>query len=302
MTTKLGPLELKNPVLTSSGTFGAGEEYADFCDVSLLGAIVTKAVTLRARCGNPPPRIVETPSGVLNAIGLENPGVDAFIKEKMPFLRGLDTVVIVNVAGEDSAEYAEVAAKLSACGGVDAIELNISCPNVKKGGIAFGTDPGLAAELTALVRKETSLPLIVKLSPNVTDITEIAKAVAGAGADILSLVNTFRGMAIDVNAMRPALGNLNGGLSGPAIRPMALYCVYQVAGAVSLPIIGMGGIMEAKHAIEFMLCGASAVSLGTANFIDPSAALKAVDGIRKHCGDNGIANPSWLVGRARGAV
>jgi dihydroorotate dehydrogenase (NAD+) catalytic subunit len=301
LTTRLGPLTLKNPVLVCSGTFGTGEEYADFFDLSRLGGLVTKAVTLEPRAGNPPPRIVETPSGLLNAIGLENVGLERFIEEKMPFLRGLDTTVIVNVAGSDMDEYRAVAERLSACEGVHALELNISCPNVKHGGVAFGTDPAVAAALTARVRAVTRLPLIVKLTPNVTDPAPIAKAVADAGADILSLVNTFRGMAIDVRTQRPVLGNTIGGLSGPAIRPLALHCVYHVSCLVNLPIIGMGGIMNAQHAIEFLLAGATAVSVGTANLANPLAAVQVIEGIADHCRELGIDNPARLVGRAHTA-
>ena len=259
LTTKLGPLTLKNPVMVSSGTFGTGEEFTDFFDVNMLGALVTKAVSLLPRHGNPPPRIIETPSGMLNSIGLENPGIDKFIEEKIPFLEKLDTCVIVNVAGSSIDEYAEVSARLSTIKCVQALELNISCPNVKKGGITFGTTPDAAAELVSAVRKAADIPLIVKLSPNVTDIVEIGRAVENAGADMLSLVNTFRGMAIDIAKRRPALGNIVGGLSGPAIRPLALYNVYQIAYHLKLPVIGMGGIMDASHAVEFLLAGASAV-------------------------------------------
>ncbi len=298
--TKLGPLELKNPVLVSSGTFGTGEEFTDFFDVSLLGGLVTKAVTLQPREGNPPPRIVETPSGMLNSIGLENPGLDVFIKEKIPFLETLDTCVIVNVAGSGVDEYARVAERLSEQKCVRALELNISCPNVKRGGIAFGTAPEPAAELVSAVRKATTLPLIVKLSPNVTDVVEIGRAVADAGADIFSLVNTFRGMAIDLKTRRPALGNTIGGLSGPAIRPLALYNVFQIAYHLKLPVIGMGGITGPDHAIEFMLAGAAAVSIGTANLIDPLSPVKIIDGLKQYCMDNGLENPSRIVGIALG--
>lgn len=298
LTTRLGPLTLKNPVLVSSGTFGTGVEYADFYDLSRLGGIVTKAVTLEPRAGNPPPRIVETPSGLLNAIGLENVGIDKFIEEKMPFLRGIDTTVIVNVSGNTVEDYVAVVERLNDCPGVHAIELNISCPNVKHGGMAFGVDADAAAGLTLAARAATRLPLIVKLSPNVTDLVPIARAVIDAGADILSMVNTFRGMAIDVKTRRPVLGNVTGGLSGPAIRPLALHAVYSVLCQMKAPVIGMGGITETQHAVEFLLAGASAVSLGTANLMNPDAALRIVDGLRQFCEDNNINNPAQLVGQA----
>ena len=297
MTTKLGPLTLKNPVLVSSGTFGTGEEYTDFFDINKLGGIVTKAVTREERTGNPPPRIVETPAGLLNAIGLENVGLERFIAEKLPFLQGLDTTVIVNVAGNTVDDYVTVAEALAGCRGIHALELNISCPNVKKGGLAFGVEPGQAAALVSAVRGRVQLPLIVKLTPNVTDIAAIAEAVAGAGADILSLVNTFRGMAININTRRPVLGNVTGGLSGPAIRPMAVCCVYQVARRVKLPLIGMGGISTAEHAVEFMLAGASAVSMGTANLVDPRAALHVIQGLETYFMENNIAKTPDIVGR-----
>jgi dihydroorotate dehydrogenase (NAD+) catalytic subunit len=298
LTTKLGPLELKNPVLVSSGTFGTGEEFVDFFDINQLGGLITKAVTLEARPGNPPPRIAETPSGMLNAIGLENAGVERFIKEKIPFLRELNTAVIVNIAGSTVDEYVKVAERLTEAGGMCAFELNISCPNVKRGGMSFGIAPAPAAELVSAVRKATALPLIVKLSPNVTDIVEIGRAAADSGADILSATNTYRGMAIDINTRRPVLGNVIGGLSGPAIRPLAVYSVYQVSYSIGLPVLGMGGIMEAAHAIEFMLAGAAAVSVGTANLVDPLTPLKIIEGIREYCRENGIENPAWLTGRA----
>ena len=298
LTTKLGPLCLKNPVLVSSGTFGTGVEYADFFDLNLLGGLVTKAVTLEARPGNPPPRIVETPSGILNSIGLENVGLKRFLSEKLPFLQSLDTTVIANVAGTTVEEYCEVSACLGSQEGIHALELNISCPNVKKGGQAFGVDPALAAELVAKVRKTTSLPLIVKLTPNVTDILAVAQAVADAGADILSLVNTYRGMAIDIKKRKPALGNIAGGLSGPAIRPLALLCVFQVSLHVTLPVIGMGGIIEAAHAVEFFMEGASAVSVGTANLVNPRSAVDIIQGVADFCRSSGVGNPAELVGIA----
>ena len=300
LTTQLGPLTLKNPVLVSSGTFGTGVEYADFFDLNLLGGLVTKAVTQEPRPGNPPPRIIETPSGILNAIGLENVGLKRFISEKLPFLQTLNTTVIVNIAGSTVEEYRTVAETLGAQAGIHALELNISCPNVKKGGQAFGVDAHLAADLVGTVRRVTGLPLIVKLTPNVTDIVAIAQAVADAGADILSLVNTFKGMAIDIRRRRPALGNIVGGLSGPAIRPLALQCVYQVSLHVRRPVIGMGGIANAGHALEFLMAGASAVSVGTANLVNPLAAVEIISGLTEFCGRDNIQSITELVGTAHG--
>jgi dihydroorotate dehydrogenase (NAD+) catalytic subunit len=300
LATQLGPLALKNPVLVSSGTFGTGIEYRDFFDLNLLGGLVTKAVTLEPRPGNPPPRIAETPSGILNAIGLENVGLKRFIAEKLPFLQTLDTAVIVNVAGTTADEYVRVAAALCEHPGISALELNISCPNVKKGGQAFGVDPALTADLVSAVRRAASLPLIVKLTPNVTDMAVIARAALDAGADILSLVNTFRGMAIDIRARRPVLGNVTGGLSGPAIRPLALQCVYHVSSCVEAPVIGMGGICGTEHALEFMMAGAAAVSVGTANLIKPDAAAGIVSGLSDYCRENGLSNISQIVGAAHG--
>jgi dihydroorotate dehydrogenase (NAD+) catalytic subunit len=295
---KLGKLTLKNPVLVSSGTFGYGREFADFYDVSRLGGIVTKAITPEPRAGNPPPRTVETPSGMLNAIGLENCGLEAFIKEKLPYLKELDTAVIVNVAGATERDYVEVVGALSGADGVDAFEINISCPNVKEGGIEFGTRPAAAESLIGKLRAETERTLIVKLSPNAADPVEIARAAEGAGADALSLVNTFRGMAIDPETGRPVLGNRIGGLSGPAIKPLALYHVYQVSLHVNLPVIGMGGIFSAADAMEFIYAGADAVSVGTANLVRPAAAMEILDGIKVYCEARGIAKISDCVGRA----
>lgn len=300
LSVKIGKLTLKNPVVVSSGTFGYGREFADFYDVGRLGGIVTKAISPKPRPGNPPPRTVETPSGMLNAIGLENCGLEVFIKEKLPYLRDLDTAVIVNVAGASEADYVEVVAELTAAGGVDAFEINISCPNVKEGGIEFGTRPDAAAALIGKLRAETGLTMIVKLSPNVTDPTVIAAAVEGAGADALSLVNTFRGMAINPETGRPVLGNKIGGLSGPAIKPLALYHVYQVSLKTYLPIIGMGGIFNATDAMEFIYAGADAVSVGTANLVRPTAAIEVLEGIEAYCEARGIASISECVGKAHG--
>lgn len=298
LSVKLGPLTLKNPVLTASGTFGTGEEFAEFFDLNRLGGIITKAVTAEERAGNPPPRTVETPAGLLNAIGLQNVGLERFVAEKLPFLRKLKTKVIVNVAGTTPEEYRKVVKRLDAAGGIAGFELNISCPNVKKGGITFGVDAKLAAGVTTVCRKATRLPLIVKLSPNVTDVVPIARAVMDAGADALSLVNTFRGMAVDVRRRRPVLGNVVGGLSGPAIKPLALYHVYQVSSALNVPVLGMGGIVDARDAVEFMMSGASAVALGTANFADPAAALRVVEGLEKWCREEGVRKIRSIRGAA----
>jgi len=272
-------IKLKNPVLTASGTFGYGEEYADFVDLNRLGGVIVKGISLKPIAGNPPPRIWETPSGMLNAIGLENPGVEVFLREKLPFLRQYDTAVIVNIFGCSVDDYLAVAERLDGAEGVSGIEVNISCPNVKAGGMAFGTDVKATFELLLTVRKATRLPLIAKLSPNVTDVTDFAKAARDAGCDGLSLINTLLGMAIDVRTGKPRLANCTGGLSGPAIRPVAVRMAWQVARAVSLPIIGMGGIVTAEDALEFILAGASAVAVGTANFMNPRAALDVLDGI-----------------------
>lgn len=300
-------LILTNPVMTASGTSGFGEELARFVDLKQLGAFVVKGTTLHPRPGNPPPRLVETPAGVLNSIGLQNPGIDRVIAEKIPFLARLGVPVIVNIAGDTPAEYGELAARLDQVCGVAGVELNISCPNVEKGGLLFGADPALAAEVVATVRRRTRLPVIVKLSPNVTDIGVIARAVVQAGADAVSLVNTYTGMVIDVERRRPVLARGVGGLSGPAIRPLAVYQVWQVYRALAggdgwkqppVPIIGMGGITSARDALEFILAGASAVAVGTATFVRPVAVLEIVNGIRKYCQRRGIAALRRLVGAA----
>ena len=272
-------LNLRNPVLTASGTFGYGEEFAEYVDLTKLGAYVTKGLSLRPRAGNPTPRIVETPGGMLNAIGLQNVGIDAFIEKKLPFIRGVDTPCVANFFGDTVEEYAEMAARLDAIPEIAALEMNISCPNVKHGGIVFGTEPASAASVVAACRAATKKPLIVKLSPNVTDIVGMAKACADAGADALSLINTLIGMAIDLNKRRPVLANVTGGFSGPAIKPVALRMVWQVSRAVKLPVIGIGGIMSATDALEFILAGASAVQVGTASFITPGAAQKIAEDI-----------------------
>jgi dihydroorotate dehydrogenase (NAD+) catalytic subunit len=294
--TILGPLVLKNPVMTASGTFGYGREYEDLLELNRLGAIVTKGLSLKPKAGNAPPRIIETPSGMLNAIGLANVGLDTFLKEKLPYLKKLDTNVIVNIYGHHIDEYSELAKALKGVDGIAALEVNISCPNVEQGGMAFGVDPLVAARLTERVLKNTDKPVIVKLSPNVTDIRVIAKAVEAAGAHALSLINTLTGMAIDIQTRRPKLANLRGGLSGPAIRPVALYMVYQVVQSVSIPVIGLGGIMDYRDALEFLIAGARAIQVGTANFVNPAASIEILEGIRNFCRENNISHLGQLIG------
>ncbi len=296
LSVNIGGIQLKNPVMTASGTFGYGEEFAPYIDLNRLGAVVVKGLSLKPRQGNPPPRIVETAAGMLNSIGLQNVGVEAFVEKKLPFLRKFDTKIIVNFFGDSIDEYSEVAKVLDYTKGIAGLEMNISCPNKQAGWLEFGTNPDLCFKVVSAARKATKLPLIVKLSPNVTDITTIAKAAKDAGADALSVINTLSGMAVDANTRRPKLGNIIGGLSGPAIKPVALKMAWQVFKAVKLPLIGIGGIMTAEDAIEFMLVGASAVQVGTANFIDPQAATKIVDGIGEYCRKNGIKDVKQLIG------
>ncbi len=279
---KIGSLELDNPVMTASGTFGYGREFNNLVNLDKLGAIIVKGISLHPRAGNPPPRIFETSCGMLNAIGLENVGVDSFISRKMVFLKKLRPPVVVNILGDSVEEYGEIARRLDQVEGVNALEVNISCPNVKKGGVAFGTVPEMAATVTQAVRENTSLPLIIKLSPNVTDIVSMARAVEDAGADAVSLINTLIGMAIDPVSRKPRLANIIGGLSGPAIKPVALRMVWQVAGAVSIPVIGIGGISSADDALEFLIAGATAVQVGTANFYDPAATENIILGIQDY--------------------
>lgn len=288
-------VRLQNPVMSASGTFGYGLEFAPYLDLSRVGAIVTKAVTLRPRDGNPPPRIRETPAGVLNAIGLQNPGVQVFLEEKLPALRGYGVPVIVNVSGSTAEETAELA-RILTVDGIAALEVNVSCPNVENEGMRFGTDCNLTAELTAAVVGATSLPVIVKLSPNVTDIVSIARAAQEAGAHALSLINTLLGMSIDVERRRPHLGNITGGLSGPAIRPVAVRMVWQVAQAVDVPVIGMGGIMSARDALEFILAGATAVAVGSANLVEPTSIQRVIDGLSEYCSAHRIERITDLVG------
>jgi dihydroorotate dehydrogenase (NAD+) catalytic subunit len=292
----IGSLSLANPVMTASGTFGYAREFESLMDLRRLGAIIVKGISLRPRVGNPPPRIVETACGMLNAIGLQNVGVDLFIEEKMPYLADLGVPIIVNILGDSLDEYGEISERLAGCAAVSAIEVNISCPNVKKGGVAFGADPEMAAAATRAVREKTSQPVIVKLSPNVTDVTVVARAVAEAGADAVSLINTLIGMAIDLKRRRPVLANIFGGLSGPAIKPVALRMVYQVARAVSVPVIGIGGIESAEDALEFMLAGATAVQIGTANFVNPRASEDVVDGIGAYVRQEGLGSIREMIG------
>jgi dihydroorotate dehydrogenase (NAD+) catalytic subunit len=295
----LAGLELRNPVMTASGTFGYGEEFSEYVDLERLGAFVTKGLSLRPRPGNPTPRIVETSGGMLNAIGLQNVGIDAFIEKKLPFIRSVNTPCIANFFGDSVEEYAEMARRLDEIPEISALEMNISCPNVKHGGIVFGTDPASAASVVAACRKATGKPLIVKLSPNVTDIVAMAKACADAGADALSMINTLIGMAIDLNKRRPVLANITGGLSGPAIKPVALRMVWAVARAVKLPIIGIGGIATATDAIEFLLAGASAVQVGTASFIAPNAAQQIAEGMEAWMLAQGETDIRNLIGALR---
>lgn len=278
----IGNLKLKNPVLTASGTFGYGEEFQDFIDLERLGGFIVKGTTLNPREGNDYPRMAETPSGMLNAVGLQNKGVDYFIDHIYPRIKDLDTQVMVNVSGASVADYVAVCEKLKACEHINAIEVNISCPNVKQGGMAFGTTCSGAAEVTSAVRKAWDKTLIVKLSPNVTSITDIAKAVEAEGADSVSLINTMLGMAIDVERRRPMLSTITGGLSGPAVRPVAVRMVWQVCKAVDIPVIGLGGIMNGRDALEFIMAGASAIEVGTANFIDPAVTVKIIDEINDY--------------------
>lgn len=292
-------IEMKNPVMTASGTFGYGEEFEDFIDIEKLGAIVVKGTTLHNREGNKPPRMAETPAGMLNAVGLQNKGVDYLIENYLPVLEKKNVAVLVNASGSDLDEYLAVVEKLRGKRAVAGIELNISCPNVKKGGMAFGTKPEMAAELVAAVKKVADKPLIVKLSPNVTDIVSIATAVENAGADALSLINTLLGMAIDIETRKPMLSTITGGLSGPAVKPVALRMVWQVAQKVKIPIIGMGGISCWQDAVEFLLAGATAVSVGTANFVDPQVTLKIIDGLRKYLEERDIDAVTSLIGSMR---
>lgn len=292
-----GGLTISNPVMTASGTFGYGPEFADFIDVDRLGAVIVKGTTLHHREGNPYPRMAETPSGMLNAVGLQNKGIDYFIDHILPKIRCYKSAIVLNACGSTVADYTEVARRAEQAEGIAAIELNISCPNVKAGGMAFGTSCAGASEVVKSVRAAYSGPLIAKLSPNVTDITEIARAVEAEGADAVSLVNTFLGMAIDVERRRPLLSTITGGLSGPCIRPIAVRMVWQVKKAVNIPVIGLGGIMDGRDALEIILAGASAVEVGTANFVDPSVTMKIIDYMEDYCSRHGVERIADLIGQ-----
>ena len=294
----LAGVELKNPVMTASGTFGSGEEFSEFTDLNSLGAVVTKGVASVPWEGNPTPRVAEVYGGMLNAVGLQNPGIDLFMKRDIPFLKQYDTKIIVNVCGKSAADYCEVVERLGDTP-VDMLEINISCPNVKEGGIAFGQDPKAVEMITREVKKYAKQPVIMKLSPNVTDIAEMARAAQAGGADVLSLINTITGMKIDIHKKQFVLANKTGGMSGPAIHPVAVRMVYEVSQAVSLPIIGMGGIMTAEDAIEMMLAGATAVSVGTANFRNPGVSMEILQGMKDYLKDQGIEKIKDLVGAVR---
>lgn len=292
-------IKLKNPVMTASGTFGYGEEFSPFIDLDKLGAMILKGITLKPKMGNLPPRIIETPSGMLNSIGLQNVGVERLIKEKLPYLKKFNTPVIINISGDTIEEYTKLAGRLGEVSkdmGVDGLEVNISCPNVKKGGMAWGTDAEATYKIINSIRKTTSLPLIVKLTPNVTDIKTIALAAEEAGADALSLINTLVGMAIDIDSRKPKLANISGGLSGPAIKPVALWLVWQVFQAVNIPVIGIGGIIKVEDALEFIIAGARAIEIGTANFVNPKVTIEIIRGIEKYLIENNINDINELVG------
>jgi dihydroorotate dehydrogenase (NAD+) catalytic subunit len=292
-------LKMKNPVMVASGTFGSGKDYEDFININDIGALIVKSITLKPREGNPPPRICETPSGMLNTIGLQNLGIDAFIKDDLPYLAKFKVPVIVNIAGESVDEYAQLAKRLDGLAGISGIEVNISCPNVKQGGMQFGIDPKLTAEVISAVKRSIKLPVIAKLSPNVTDIKVIAKAAEIAGADAISAINTVLGMAIDINSRRPRLSMGIGGLSGPAIKPIAVRMVHEIYKTVKIPVIGIGGIMNADDAVEFILAGASAIQVGTGNFINPRAAVEIAEGIKKYLIANKIESIKDLVGQIK---
>ena len=299
LTVKIGRLTLKNPVIVSSGTFGFGEEFEDFYDVNRLGAIIPKGISLKPMMGNPPPRIFETEAGVINSIGLQNPGFEQFVKERLPYYKNLKTHLIINFFGNTQKEYIDLARRFDGVPRISGLEMNISCPNIKRCGIVFGTDPRMAYRLVRAVRKATKLTFIVKLSPNVTDIARMAKSAEEGGADAVSLVNTFRAMAINIQTRKPELGNVIGGLSGPAIKPIALRMVWEVGQAVRIPVIGMGGIMNAEDAIEFILAGASAIQIGTANLVNPRTGIEVIRGIKKYLVQNRINHIQKLIGAFR---
>lgn len=291
-------LQLKNPIMPASGCFGFGKEYGAMYDLSLLGAIMIKATTLEKRLGNPTPRVAETPSGMLNAIGLQNPGLKGVMENELPWLEKFDVPIIANVAGSETADYVEVAKNISTAPNVNALELNISCPNVKEGGIAFGTDPAVAEELTRAVKEVSQVPVYVKLSPNVTDIKEVALAVERGGADGITMINTLLGMRLDEKTGKPVIANLTGGLSGPAVKPVALKMVYEVSQIVDIPIIGMGGVMNAQDVIDFMSAGASAVAVGTANFVDPFVCPKIINALPEKLDELGVEHITEIIGRS----
>jgi len=296
---EIGGIKLKNPVMTASGTFGYGQEFSTFIDLDRLGAMVLKGITLKPKMGNSPPRIIETPSGMLNAIGLQNVGVEMLIKEKLPYLKKFNTPVIINISGDTVEEYVELVRRLGEISkemGVAGLEVNISCPNVKKGGMIWGTDARATYKIISNIRKATSLPLIVKLTPNVTDIKTIAQAAEEAGADALSLINTLMGMAVDIDSRKPKLANVSGGLSGPAVKPVALWLVRQVFQTVNIPVIGIGGIIKVEDALEFIIAGARAIEIGTANFVNPRVAVEIIKGIEKYLTENNIKDVNELVG------
>lgn len=297
LTVQIGKLKFKNPVLTASGTFGYGLEYKHYYNPSKLGGIVTKTITLEPRQGNPMPRIAETSAGMLNSIGLSNIGADLYLSEKLPLLDGLDTIVIANVAGKSIAEYGEVVSRIQSHQRIDGIEINISCPNVDLGGLAFGTDPDVTAKVVKTVRKMTKKTIIAKLTPNVTDITSIARAAEDAGADAISCINTVLGMRIDIHTHKPLLSRVIGGLSGPAIKPIALAKVFQVSRSVNIPVIGLGGIMTWQDAVEFLLAGASAIQVGTLNFVEPEGSLEIINGLQAYCREHKISKISDIVAK-----
>lgn len=299
LTVKIGNLILKNPVIVSSGTFGFGEEFENFFDLNQLGAIIPKGISLKPMKGNPPPRIFEAEGGIINSIGLQNPGYKEFIKKRLPYLKNINTHLIINIFGNSPKEYVELARHFDNTSGISGLELNLSCPNVKKGGILFGTQPEMTYQLVREVRKATKLTLIVKLSPNVTDITLIAKSAEDGGADAVSLINTFKAMAINIHTWKSELGNITGGLSGPAIRPIALRMVWETSQTVKIPVIGMGGIMKAEDAIEFILAGASAIQIGTANLINPKTGFEVIEGMKRYLLSHKINSIQKLIGAFR---
>lgn len=296
LSVRIGSLKLSNPVMVASGVFGYGEEYMSLLDIRRLGAIITKGISLKPSLGNPPPRIVETPSGMLNAIGLHNVGFEVFVNEKLPLLRKFNTPVIVNFYGTSVDEYTELARRLNDIEGIAGLEANISCPNIKQGGMCFGTDAGMAHAITGALRKTTRLPLIIKLTPNVTEIAAIAKSVAEAGADAVALTNTFTGMVVDIATCRPVLGNITGGLSGPAIRPISLRMVWETVQNVSIPVIGIGGIMDAGDALQYLIAGATAIQVGTALFVNPRSPEMIIEGIEQYLREKGCSKINRIIG------